>query len=108
MEDNPLSAPVLRQLGVRFRCLPLGEGKLLFCTLPGGITFDLWEREEGVLLWRFVGRVPWAGGGPLPKAGWSVTVTEEGDVCLCRAGRLSAGLVGEFIRAISHPAFTSF
>lgn len=81
----------LEYLGIRYRAALLPRGCLCFCTLTGGLTFNLFMGSDGqVRLWRFVGTatmnsagtgVAFRRGDTLPVA-VGFEVTEEGDIRL--------------------------
>lgn len=75
----------LFDFGVRYR--NLGDD-LYFCTLPNGLTFDLWCNDHGTIrLWRFIDVDPLKKAGTRyiyskANAALGVEITDEGDIKL--------------------------
>lgn len=86
-----IARTALEYLGVQYRPILLPHGCLCFCTMTGGLTFNLFMGSEGqVSLWRFVGTASLnSAGGRLEfcrsvaqQSMAGLEVTEEGEVRL--------------------------
>lgn len=90
---NSIHVPIAEEfnhLNIRYRKIVFSDGELYFCTLTGGLTFDLFVGTDGLVrVWRFVSSVPVCKAGACieyrkpeyPHMSLGFEVTEDGDLC---------------------------
>lgn len=86
-----LAEAALNQLHNIYRKIDFTNGSLFFCTMPNGLTFDLFAGTNGsIRLWRFIASVPIDKSGvrfmcrkpEYPNMAIGFETTEEGDLSL--------------------------
>lgn len=95
-----LAEDELNKMHIKYDKNNFSSGILYFCTLPNGLTFDLFAGKDGTIrLWRFVSTMPVSKAGTClayrdPRRShisFGFEVTEEGDLCFYAELAVDAG-----------------